>query len=106
MTISTGLNRTINTLQAGTINNYGISLGIQKSFARKWQLGTTNSYTKSNMLQGNSTILNLGLQSMYRAAKHHAFSVRASMTGNYPQNNTAAPRFTETTGEAGYTFSF
>ena len=106
MTISTGLNRTINTLQAGTINNYGMSLGIQKSFARKWQLGTTNSYTKSNTLQGNSTILNLGLQSMYRAAKHHAFSVRAGMTGNYPQNNTTAPRFTETTGEAGYTFSF
>jgi hypothetical protein len=43
---------------------------------------------------------------MYRAAKHHAFSVRAGMTGNYPQNNTLAPRFTETTGEAGYTFSF
>lgn len=108
MTVTTGANRTVNTLPAGTVNNYGVTLGVQKSFANnKWQLGTTNAFTASRALAGNSTILNLGLQSSYQAGKHHVFSLRAAMTGNYPKGNVAGQQsFTETTGEAAYTLSF
>lgn len=119
--LTTGVNQTINTLAIGRISNYGVSLGVQKAWAKsKWQTGVTNAFTWSSSpgaagilptgtaVTNKSTILNLTVQTSYRAARRHLFGLRGSYTDNHPRDDKTGTqqRFTEATGELGYTFSF
>jgi hypothetical protein len=109
LTVMSGVNYTTNKLSIGTINNLGFSLGASKGFLKnKLQFSTNNSYTISTLTQGKSTILNLSANATYQPFTKHRFNLRFNSLNNMPDDsaNGTQPKFSELTGELGYTLNF
>lgn len=107
LTLTTGGNYTTTKFSGNEVKLYGVNLGASKSLdGNKLLLSTSNSYSKSNQF-GSSTIINSGWTAGYNVSPKHRFSLRYNLILNQPENNTiSTPKFTEHTGEIGYTLSF
>lgn len=104
--VSAGLNRSTNTYYNGKALIYGFSLGGSKSFLQnKLQLSTINSYSISKQ-PGSSAVINAALTGAYNLSVHHRLSTRWAFLNNRPKTIINDPRFTENTGELGYTWTF
>lgn len=104
LSIMSGLNYISNRTSVGTFNNYGVSLGLARSFS-KVQLSTQNSWmaTRTPGIEGSGgSILNLGGNLSYQPKGKQRVSLRL----NYLSNGTNLQKYTETTGELGYGLSF
>ncbi|MCE7042536.1 outer membrane beta-barrel family protein [Dyadobacter sp. CY312] len=108
LTISSGLNYTSNELAIGTIKNYSANLGFSKSFLKnKLALSSSNSYIVTKPMQGNGRIWNLGGNLAYMPAKGHRFALRVNAMDNSLTYSDREPiKYSELTGELGYTFNF
>ncbi|HEV7381395.1 MAG TPA: hypothetical protein VGN64_16465, partial [Dyadobacter sp.] len=108
LTVISGLNYTSNELAAGAIKNYSINLGFSKSFLKnKLALSSNNSYIISKPIQGNGRIWNLGGNVAYVPTKGHRFALRINAMDNSLTYADKEPvRYSELTGELGYTFNF
>lgn len=108
MNINAGLNYVDNKLSMGYIKNQGFNLGATKGLLKnKVSLSTQNSYTLTELIDGKGSILNLGIHASYLAAKSHRFNLRCNyMTNRSEREALALTKFSELTGEVGYTFSF
>ncbi|NBA87814.1 hypothetical protein GVN16_18740 [Emticicia sp. CRIBPO] len=109
LTIMSGVNYTTNKLADQTIDNMGFTLGASKGFLKnKLQVSSSNSYIISKLPQGNNTIINLGGNVAYQPFPKHRFSLRVNSLSNKPDEEVSggAGRFSEFTGEFGYTLSF
>ncbi|SFP03035.1 hypothetical protein SAMN04515674_10156 [Pseudarcicella hirudinis] len=109
LSLMAGGNYTTNVLTTGTITNKGATLGASKGFLKnQLQFSTSNSYIISTLPQGSSTILNLGVNTSYQPLRNHRLSLRVNYLNNKPSDDAKGgqPKFSETTGELGYTLSF
>ena len=108
VTINSGVNYTSNELSAGTIRNYSANLGFSKSFLKnKLALSSSNSYIVTKPMQGNGRIWNLGGNLAYMPVKGHRFALRVNAMDNSLTYSDREPiRYSELTGELGYTFNF
>ena len=108
LTISSGLNYTSNELAVGTIKNYSANLGFSKAFLKnKLALSSSNSYIVTKPMQGSGRIWNLGGNLAYMPAKGHRFALRVNAMDNSLTYSDREPvRYSELTGELGYTFNF
>lgn len=109
LTLMTGVNYTLNKLSVGDISNIGFTAGASKGFIKNQLLiSTANSYIISTLPQGSSTILNLGVNASYQPTTKHRFSLRINSLNNSPTDDAVGgqEKFSEQTGEIGYTFTF
>jgi hypothetical protein len=108
LNLSTGVNYVSNKMDLGTNNNVGVTLGASKLFLKnKLSISTQNSYTTSELIQGKGRILNIGGTANYTPLKGHKIGLRVISLNNTTENEVSEPiRFSELTGELGYTFTF
>ncbi|ADQ16444.1 hypothetical protein Lbys_0682 [Leadbetterella byssophila DSM 17132] len=108
LSVNVGLNYVNNKMSIGNIANKGISLGVSKGLLKnKLNLSSQNSYTLSELTNGNASIINLGVNAAYLPVKNHQFSLRfASLMNNTSLEDLDPLKYQEFTGEIGYTFSF
>ncbi|HEX6335003.1 MAG TPA: hypothetical protein VFZ78_12300, partial [Flavisolibacter sp.] len=106
LTVTTGGNYTQNEFSGMEQTLYGGTLGLARSLlGSKLQLSATGSYSKSDQPAG-ATIINGNFSAMYAVAKRHRFSLRYYMINNNPDDPALSAKFTEHTGELGYSISF
>ncbi|MBX2953002.1 MAG: hypothetical protein KF870_10875 [Leadbetterella sp.] len=109
LSLTTGLNYTVNKLASGDITNQGISLGASKAFLKhKLMVSTVNSWVATELEAGKGNILNLGGNITYMPLKGHRIGLRVSSLNNSTSREgiDEPVKFSELTGELGYTFSF
>jgi hypothetical protein len=108
LSISAGVNYVNNKMEIGNISNQGVTLGATKSFLKnKLNISSQNAWTKSELTQGTGTILNLGGTASYMPFKGHRIGLRISSMSNNTENENSDPlKFSELTGELGYTYTF
>jgi len=109
LTLTSGLNYTLNKVSTGDVSNQGASIGASKAFLKnKLMVSTINSWIQSNMTEAKGNILNLGGNVSYLPLKGHRVNLRINSLNNTNTREGVedAIRFSELTGELGYTFSF
>ncbi|MCY1374090.1 hypothetical protein D9M69_614070 [compost metagenome] len=109
LSLTSGLNYTLNKVSSGDMTNQGLSLGASKALLKnKLMLSTINSWIQSNMTEAKGTLLNLGGTVSYLPLKGHRLNLRVSSLNNTTTREGVeeSMRFSELTGELGYTFSF
>lgn len=108
LSIMAGLNYTLNQMDIGNSSNQGVSLGASKSFLKnKLIISSSNSYVLTSLSGGKGNIINIGGNLNYMPLKGHRISLRIqSMNNNREQENEESIKYSELTGEIGYTFSF
>ena len=109
LSLSSGLNYSLNQIASGEVNSKGVSLGASKAFLKnKLMVSSVNSWLQSNMTEAKGTILNLGGNITYSPIKGHRLNLRiSSMNNSTTREGVDEPfKFSELTGELGYTFSF
>lgn len=109
LSLSSGLNYSLNQIASGEVNSKGVSLGASKAFLKnKLMVSSVNSWLQNNMTGAKGTILNLGGNITYSPIKGHRLNLRiSSMNNSTTREGVDEPfKFSELTGELGYTFSF
>lgn len=107
LSITGGANRAVNKLSTGDFKNMSYTLSFNKSMLKnKLQGALSNTYTDSKGPTGKTGILNTLLSGGYQPTTHHRISLRYSLLNNRPDNANPQVKFTEHTGEIGYTYSF
>ncbi len=108
LSINATVNYVNNKMSVGNISNQGISIGASKGFLKnKILIGTQNSYTRSQLINGDGTIMNFSVSGSYAPFKAHRFNLRASSMSNSAKRENMDPlKYSEFTAEIGYTFSF
>jgi hypothetical protein len=108
LSINAGVNYVNNKMSVGNISNQGISLGASKGLLKnKILISTQNSYTRSQLMNGDGTIMNFSINGSYAPLKAHRINLRASSMSNSTKRENLEPmKYSELTAEIGYTFSF
>lgn len=109
LTLMSGANYTLNKLSIGDISNLGFTAGASKGFLKnKLLLSTANSYIISRLPQGNTAILNYGINGTYQPTPKHRINLRINSLNNTPNDAVLVgqTKYTEQTAELGYTLSF
>ncbi len=109
LSLTSGLNYTINKIVTGDVSNQGVSLGASKVFLKnKLMVSSINSWVQSALYEAKGTIINLGGNITYIPLKGHRIGLRINSLSNSTTREAAdeAVKFSELTGELGYTFSF
>lgn len=106
--INAGINYVDNKMSMGNIKNQGFNLGASKGLLKnKVTLSTNNSYTLTQLFDGKGSVLNVGINATYSPSTSHRFSLRGNSMSNRTERETVETlKFSELTGEIGYTFSF
>jgi len=109
LSLSSGLNYTLNKIASGDVSSQGVSLGASKAFLKnKLMVSSINSWVQSKMEAARGDILNLGGNITYSPVKGHRLNLRISSLNNSTTREDVdeSMKFSELTGELGYTFSF
>lgn len=108
LTIMAGLNYTLNQMDIGNSSNQGLTLGASKSLLNnKLMISSNNSYVLTDMAGGKGNILNIGGNISYRPVKGHRLNLRVqSLNNQRDRENAESLKYSELTGEIGYTYNF
>jgi hypothetical protein len=108
LNLTAGINYVNNKIAIGNISNKGLTMGASKGFMKnKLMVSTNNSYMQSGMTDGKGNIINLGLNASYSPIKSHRIGLRNNyLSNNTKRENTGSRKYSEFTGEVGYTYSF
>jgi hypothetical protein len=95
-------------MSTGTTSNKGVTLGGNKNLKdNKFNVGLSVSVMQSKTGGRKGTILNNGLQCIYRVNDHHSFNTNINYIGSSAANvNPEGSKFSELRGEIAYTVSF
>lgn len=108
LNLSAGVNYVKNKIEIGSTSNQGLSLSASKAFLKnKLQVSTNGAFTQSNIENGKGSIINLGGNIGYAPLERHRISLRVfSISNSSERENTEKTKYSELTGELGYTYSF
>lgn len=108
LSIMAGLNYTLNQMDAGNSSNQGATLGASKAFLKnKLLISSNNSYVITQMSGRSGNIMNIGGNISYTPLQGHRFNLRIQALNNRRElNDDEKLKYSELTGEIGYTYSF
>ncbi|MCZ2222570.1 MAG: hypothetical protein LC122_02955 [Chitinophagales bacterium] len=101
------INKTTNTFSAGTFNNIGATVSVNKNWLKnKLQTIASVNFTNSKSATDNSNYITAQLEANVSLLKPGKLNFRYSLLSNSPQGTTTAQKFIENTFELGYSYSF
>lgn len=102
------ISKTNNKLSIGNFDNLGFTAAINKVWLKgKLSNSISGTFTNSKSIADESTIVNAMFNAAYMPAKSHKLSLRFSLLSNAPKQTTNNQiKYSENTGEIGYSYSF